>query len=192
MSSEEKKTNRRVCINCRQIIPQNKKSNVQYLRCKPCANAYRKNPCQCIINGRFCAMIALSNHRLNSSYCKYHKFLPSSSELVFGRGRKQTVVYVRFDQKGQQHHFTKLEFSEETATNFFDSSEHEPDIEVNLNSRIPHEILGLPLYATVEDIRKAFRKLSLQFHPDKNLHDHQAHEKFIKIREAYELLTEAA
>ncbi|XP_061412999.1 dnaJ homolog subfamily C member 10 [Lethenteron reissneri] len=42
--------------------------------------------------------------------------------------------------------------------------------------------------ASSRDIRKAFKKLALTMHPDKNLDDPDAHEKFLKINRAYEVL----
>jgi DnaJ-class molecular chaperone len=48
----------------------------------------------------------------------------------------------------------------------------------------PHEILGVPRDATEDQIKKAYRKLALQFHPDKN-RDPVAAEKFKEISQAY-------
>ncbi len=51
-----------------------------------------------------------------------------------------------------------------------------------------YEVLGLDKTATAAQIRRAYRKLSLQFHPDKRKSDPSAAEKFNKIGEAYEIL----
>jgi len=53
-----------------------------------------------------------------------------------------------------------------------------------------YEILDLSYSATGEDIRRAFRKLAFQFHPDKNLDDITAEEKFKEIQEAYFILSD--
>lgn len=49
-------------------------------------------------------------------------------------------------------------------------------------------ILGIPITASEEDIRKAYRRLALQFHPDRCPGDPDAVQKFIKIQEAYDNL----
>ncbi|KAI0239149.1 hypothetical protein L0F63_004581, partial [Massospora cicadina] len=50
--------------------------------------------------------------------------------------------------------------------------------------------LGLKPTATKDEIRKAYRKLSIKFHPDKNPNDPKAKDKFIKISEAHEVLSD--
>ncbi len=52
-----------------------------------------------------------------------------------------------------------------------------------------YEVLGLPRNASPEDIRKAFRKLAFQYHPDRNKDD-GASEKFKEVNEAYECLSD--
>ena len=54
----------------------------------------------------------------------------------------------------------------------------------------PYEILGVPRGASETDINKAFRKLSLKWHPDRNLDNKEEAEKmFIEISKAHETLT---
>ena len=48
--------------------------------------------------------------------------------------------------------------------------------------------LGIPQNASVEDIKKAYRKLSLKYHPDKNENDDYFSDRFKEIKEAYETL----
>src|SRR5438552_14846381 len=55
-----------------------------------------------------------------------------------------------------------------------------------------YEILGVPRNASEEDIKKAFRKLAREFHPDVAKNKKQAEEKFKEINEAYEVLGDAA
>ncbi|MDP4089023.1 MAG: molecular chaperone DnaJ [Bacillota bacterium] len=53
-----------------------------------------------------------------------------------------------------------------------------------------YEILGLTKGASDDDIKKAFRKLAIQYHPDKNKGDKEAEEKFKEINEAYQVLSD--
>lgn len=51
-----------------------------------------------------------------------------------------------------------------------------------------YSILNVPRSATPEEMKKAYRKLAMQFHPDKNPGDKKAEEKFKELSEAYEVL----
>lgn len=51
-----------------------------------------------------------------------------------------------------------------------------------------YDILEVPETATTDEIRKAYRKLSMIYHPDKNGNSQESTEKFQKISEAYEVL----
>ena len=53
-----------------------------------------------------------------------------------------------------------------------------------------YELLGLDRSAVEEDIKKAYRKLALKFHPDRNSGNKEAEEKFKEISEAYQVLTD--
>ncbi|HXG51870.1 MAG TPA: molecular chaperone DnaJ [candidate division Zixibacteria bacterium] len=53
-----------------------------------------------------------------------------------------------------------------------------------------YELLGLRRNASEEEIKKAYRKLALQYHPDRNPGDKQAEEKFKEISEAYQVLSD--
>ncbi len=58
-------------------------------------------------------------------------------------------------------------------------------------ARDPYLELGVPRTATADDIRKAFRKLAKQFHPDANQNDPTAEEKFKRVSSAFDILGDA-
>lgn len=53
-----------------------------------------------------------------------------------------------------------------------------------------YEVLGLQKGASDDEIKKAFRKLAIKYHPDKNQGDKEAEEKFKEINEAYQVLSD--
>ena len=54
-----------------------------------------------------------------------------------------------------------------------------------------YEVLGVNRDASEEDIKKAYRKLAMKFHPDRNPDSKDSEEKFKEAKEAYEILSEA-
>jgi molecular chaperone DnaJ len=57
--------------------------------------------------------------------------------------------------------------------------------------RDPYEVLGVARDADEAEIKKAFRRLARELHPDVNKHDPDAEEKFKEAAEAYEILSDA-
>lgn len=53
-----------------------------------------------------------------------------------------------------------------------------------------YDLLGIPTTATQDDIKKAYRKKAIRYHPDKNPNDPTAEERFKKISEAYQILSD--
>lgn len=53
-----------------------------------------------------------------------------------------------------------------------------------------YTVLGLNRDASEDDLKKAYRKLAMKHHPDRNLEDKTAEEKFKEAKEAYEVLTD--
>jgi DnaJ-class molecular chaperone len=53
-----------------------------------------------------------------------------------------------------------------------------------------YEVLGLKPGASQEEIKKSFRSLAMKYHPDKNKGSEESKQKFMKIVEAYEVLSD--
>jgi molecular chaperone DnaJ len=53
-----------------------------------------------------------------------------------------------------------------------------------------YSVLGVTRQTTPDDLKKAYRKLAMQFHPDKNPGDKQAEERFKEVNEAYDVLSD--
>src|SRR6204780_5757983 len=53
-----------------------------------------------------------------------------------------------------------------------------------------YKILDLARSATEAEVKKAYRRLAMKFHPDRNPGDHDAEENFKEAKEAYEVLSD--
>jgi len=62
-------------------------------------------------------------------------------------------------------------------------------MENNLDKRDYYEVLGVSQKATQQELKSSYRKLAMQFHPDRNPGNHEAEEKFKEINEAYGVLS---
>ncbi|MES1221380.1 MAG: DnaJ domain-containing protein, partial [Bacteroidota bacterium] len=60
-----------------------------------------------------------------------------------------------------------------------------------MSKRDYYEVLGISKNASQDEIKKAYRKVAMQFHPDRNPGDKAAEEKFKEAAEAYEVLSDA-
>jgi molecular chaperone DnaJ len=60
-----------------------------------------------------------------------------------------------------------------------------------MSKRDYYKVLELPRTATEADVKKAYRRFAMKYHPDRNPGDKEAEEKFKEAKEAYEVLSEA-
>ena len=59
-----------------------------------------------------------------------------------------------------------------------------------MSKRDYYEVLGVEKSASAQDIKKAYRRIAMKYHPDRNPDDANADEKFKEASEAYEILSD--
>src|SRR6516225_4525932 len=60
-----------------------------------------------------------------------------------------------------------------------------------MSKRDYYDVLGVNRDASDDDIKKAYRKLAMKYHPDRNPDSKEAEDKFKEVKEAYEMLSES-
>ena len=60
-----------------------------------------------------------------------------------------------------------------------------------MSQRDYYEVLGVSRTASDAELKKAFKKLAMKYHPDRNPDDPSANEKFKEAAEAYEILSDS-
>ena len=60
-----------------------------------------------------------------------------------------------------------------------------------MSKRDYYEVLGVDNSASDQEVKKAFRRIAMKYHPDRNPDDQKAEEKFKEAQEAYEILGDA-
>ncbi len=112
-------------------------------------------------------------------------------------------AYDVLSDKNKRSHYNdmlKLEYSLEDANKTFEQffGEHginDEDEEKFFSQHYPEQTknhyrtLGLPKNASLDEIKNAYRKLSLKYHPKNNPNNEEAHKKFIEVNEAFNALS---
>lgn len=92
--------------------------------------------------------------------------------------------------------FFEIEFDKALSSNLteteessaYKTSKSTAQIVRSINTKDYYKILELEKNATVDDVKKSFRRLAVKYHPDKNRDNKKIEEKFKDITEAYDVL----
>src|SRR3989442_15740456 len=82
-------------------------------------------------------------------------------------------------------------FARQRTSSRATSKTHMPRPDATSMPRDPYDVLAVPRDASEQEIKRAFRQLARELHPDVNAHDPDAEEKFKEAAEAYEILSDA-
>ena len=55
-----------------------------------------------------------------------------------------------------------------------------------------YELLEVTEKATSDELKKAFRRLSIKYHPDRNAGNHEIQQKYVEVKRAYEILIDVS
>ncbi|KAJ1633341.1 DnaJ domain-containing protein [Pavlovales sp. CCMP2436] len=100
-------------------------------------------------------------------------------------------VYVQFGNRGPLHELAPSS-DQKTLSGYRDDRDTVTAKWVSAIAMEPdlYDVLGIEAEASEKDIKQGYRKLSLKYHPDKNLGDAEAAAKFQQVAGAYEVLND--
>ncbi|CAK5225935.1 unnamed protein product [Aphanomyces euteiches] len=89
----------------------------------------------------------------------------------------------------ETHEWYLYNLKEEASSVLDDDTAPTPEAKFVKDTKL-YDLLGVPPNASEVEIKKAYRRLAVQLHPDKNLNDPHASEKFQRLSSAYQILSD--